>query len=116
MADIKLIERVLENLIENAMRHTPAGGKVSVALMADRQDVAVEVSDTGSGISQKELPYIFERFYQLDKSRNSSPGFAGLGLAICKRVLELHGRSISVDSNIGSGTTFAFNLPAESPV
>ncbi len=113
VADIKLIERVLENLIENAMRHTPSGGKVRVALMSDRREIAVEVSDTGDGISPKELPHIFERFYQLDKSRNSSPGTAGLGLAICKRVLELHGRSISVSSQLGSGTTFAFNLPAE---
>ena len=115
VADIKLIERVLENLIENALRHTPPGGQVSVVLMSDRQEIAVEVSDTGSGIAQKELPYIFERFYQLDKSRNSSLGMAGLGLAICRRVLELHGRSISVSSNPESGTTFAFNLPAASP-
>lgn len=114
VADIKLIERVLENLIENAMRHTPPGGEVSVVLLSDRQEIVVEVSDTGSGISQKELPCIFDRFYQLDKSRNSSPGMAGLGLAICKRVLELHGRSISVSSNPGSGTTFAFNLPSHS--
>jgi two-component system sensor histidine kinase ResE len=82
-------------------------------LVPDRQEIVVEVSDTGSGISQQELPYIFERFYQLDKSRYSSPGMAGLGLAICRRVLELHGRSISVSSNLGSGTTFAFNLPVE---
>ncbi|MDJ0819931.1 MAG: HAMP domain-containing sensor histidine kinase [Desulfobacterales bacterium] len=113
VADIKLIERVLENLIENALRHTPPGGEISVVLMPDRQEIVVEVSDTGSGISQQELPYIFERFYQLDKSRNSSPGMAGLGLAICKRVLELHGRSIGVSSNLGSGTTFTFNLPVK---
>jgi signal transduction histidine kinase len=100
-------------LIENALRHTPPEGEVSVVLVPDRQEIVVEVSDTGSGISQQELPYIFERFYQLDKSRYSSPGMAGLGLAICRRVLELHGRSISVSSNLGSGTTFAFNLPVE---
>jgi signal transduction histidine kinase len=111
VADIELIERVLENLIENALRHTPRGGSINVVLTPGRQDIAVEVSDTGRGISQEELPYIFDRFYQLDKSRNSSPGMAGLGLAICKRVLELHGRSINVDSVLGSGTTFTFHLP-----
>ena len=116
IADIELIERVLENLIENAMRHTPRGGSIRVVLTPDRQDIVVEVSDTGNGISQEELPYIFDRFYQLDKSRNSSSGLAGLGLAICKRVLELHGRSINVDSILGSGTTFTFNLPSYSPV
>jgi signal transduction histidine kinase len=82
VADIELIERVLENLIENAMRHTPRGGSISVVLTPGRQDIVVEVSDTGNGISQEELPYIFDRFYQLDKSRKSSPGLAGLGLAI----------------------------------
>lgn len=112
VADIELIERVLENLIENAMRHTPPGGSISVVLTPDQQDIVVKVSDTGSGITQKELPHIFDRFYQLDKSRNSSPGLAGLGLAICKRVLELHGGSINVDSILGSGTTFTFNLPS----
>ena len=116
IADIELIERVLENLIENALRHTPEGGAISVMLTAEQQDIVVEVSDTGNGISQEELPYIFDRFYQLDKSRNSSPGLAGLGLAICKRVLELHGRSIDVKSILGSGTTFTFNLPTYSPV
>jgi signal transduction histidine kinase len=116
VADIELIERVLENLIENAMRHTPRGGSISVVLTPGRQDIGVEVSDTGNGISQEELPYVFDRFYQLDKSRNSSPGLAGLGLAICKRVVELHGRSINVDSILGSGTTFTFNLPSYSPV
>lgn len=115
VADIKLIERVLENLVENAMRHTPTGGEVSVELMLAQRDIVIKVSDTGSGISQKELPYIFTRFYQLDKSRQSSPGLAGLGLAICKRVLDLHGCSINVDSDPGAGTTFTFNLPAESP-
>lgn len=116
VADIGLIERVLENLIENAIRHTPKDGAISVVLTLDRQDIVVEVSDTGNGISQEELPYIFDRFYQLDKSRNSSSGLAGLGLAICKRVLELHGRTINVKSILGSGATFTFNLPSYSPV
>jgi signal transduction histidine kinase len=116
VADIELIERVLENLIENGLRHTPRGGSISVVLTPDRQDILIEVSDTGNGISQDELPYIFDRFYQLDKSRKSSPGLAGLGLAICKRVLELHGLSINVDSILGTGTTFKFNLPRHSPV
>ena len=114
MADIQLIERVLENLIENAMRHTPVGGSIRVVLTPGRQGIEIGVSDNGSGISPEELPHIFDRFYQLDKSRNSGQGLAGLGLAICKRVLELHGRSINVDSSPGSGTTFTFNLPSYS--
>jgi two-component system OmpR family sensor kinase len=114
-ADIELIERVLENLIDNALRHSAADGSIRIVLTQDREDIGVAVSDTGSGISQEELPFIFERFYQLDKSRHSRSGHAGLGLAISKRVLELHGKSIDVKSIPGSGTTFTFQLPSYSP-
>ncbi len=110
--DIALIERVLENLIENALRYTPSNGFVALELSPAERGVRVRVHDNGCGIASEELPRIFDRFYQLDKSRNSNPGSSGLGLAIAKRILELHGSNIAVDSALGRGTTFAFELPA----
>jgi signal transduction histidine kinase len=109
VGDIALIERVLNNLIENALRHTPAGGTVTVALQPVGEALAVQVIDTGSGIAADELPYIFERFYQSDKMRTR--GGAGLGLAIARRLVELHGRTIRAASSGGHGTTFVFDLP-----
>jgi len=114
-ADIGLIERVLENLIENAVHNTPPGGSVQLLLTPCRADVAVRVRDTGHGIPAQDLTRIFNRFYQLDQSRKSELGHSGLGLAITKKILELHDRSIDVASTLGSGTTFSFQLPIESP-
>jgi len=113
-ADIGLIERVLENLIENAIQNTPPGGAVSLMLTPQNEDIAIQVSDTGCGIAAEELAHIFNRFYQLDKSRKSEQGHSGLGLAITKKILELHDRSINVVSALGSGTTFSFRLPVHS--
>jgi signal transduction histidine kinase len=115
-ADIGLIERVLENLIENAVHNTPRGGAIRLELTPQPENVAVQVSDTGHGIPTEELDNIFDRFYQLDKSRKSELGHSGLGLAITKKILELHDRSIDVASALGSGTTFSFQLPVEFPV
>jgi signal transduction histidine kinase len=114
-ADIGLIERVLENLIENALHNTPRGGSIRLELTPQPENVAVQVSDTGHGIPNEELNNIFDRFYQLDKSRKSELGHSGLGLAITKKILELHDRSIDVVSALGSGTTFSFQLPVKSP-
>lgn len=108
--DIGLLERVLENLVENALRHTPSGGSVSVVLERVADNVSVQVQDTGCGIPAEELPRIFERFYQVDKSRSSGSA-SGLGLAIVKRIVELHGSRIDVDSGAGEGTRFGFFLP-----
>jgi two-component system OmpR family sensor kinase len=110
-ADIALIERVLENLLENAIRHTQVKGSVGVVLREEQDGVTVDVSDTGPGIREDELPKIFDRFYQLDKSRRDEAGHSGLGLAITKQILELHGRTIRVRSRPGMGTTFTFSLP-----
>jgi signal transduction histidine kinase len=110
-ADIGLIERVLENLLENAIHYTPEGGSIGLVLTPERQDISVQVSDTGRGIPEEELSNIFNRFYQLDKSRKGEEGHAGLGLAISKRILELHNRAIEVTSSVGSGTSFTFQLP-----
>jgi signal transduction histidine kinase len=111
VGDIALIERVMDNLIENALRHTPAGGTVTVAVQPVGKALAVQVIDTGSGIPAEDLPYIFERFYQSDKMRTR--GGAGLGLAIARRIVELHGRTIHAASSGGRGTTFAFDLPVQ---
>jgi signal transduction histidine kinase len=106
MGDIALMERVLENLIENAIRYTPAGGSVTVSLMPQNGKLAVRVSDTGCGISEESLPFIFDRFWRGEES--TPRGGAGLGLAIAKRILELHGASLSAQSRRNAGTTFSF--------
>jgi two-component system OmpR family sensor kinase len=109
VGDIALIERVMDNLIENALRHTPDRGTVTVAVQPVGEAVAVQVIDTGSGIASEDLPYIFDRFYQSDRMRTG--GGAGLGLAIARRIVELHGRTIRAASGAGHGATFAFDLP-----
>jgi two-component system OmpR family sensor kinase len=110
-ADIALIERVLENLIENALRYTPEGGSVRLTLLPGHGTIAVQVSDTGPGIPAESLPQIFDRYYRVEKGLQARGGSAGLGLAIAKRILDLHGRSISVTSELDVGTTFTFELP-----
>ena len=111
-ADIGLIERVLENLLDNAIRHTPKGGRIEVSLTTHNNHVEVQVTDTGCGIPPEELPYVFDRFYQVNKSEREANGGVGLGLAIAKRILDLHASSIKVISQPQSGTRFDFYLPA----
>jgi signal transduction histidine kinase len=114
-ADIALIERVLENLLENAVRYTPEEGSISIVLSNhESEKITVQASDTGRGIPEIELSHIFDRFYQLDKSRKGKSGHSGLGLAITKRILELHGTNIDVQSILNTGTTFTFKLPIRS--
>ena len=109
-ADIELIERVFENLIENALRYTPQGGTITLDLGSTSDGIRVSVSDTGAGIPPEMLPHIFDRFYRHGTGiRGKSEGM-GLGLAITRRILEIHGSSISVDSKVGHGTTFSFEL------
>ena len=111
-ADIAMIERVVENLIENAVRHTPHGGSIHLTLSPQDADIAVGVSDTGCGIPGEDLPFIFDRFYRREKTQSAKTGYSGLGLAIARRIIELHNKSIHVESKPGSGTTFTFLLPA----
>jgi predicted ATPase/signal transduction histidine kinase len=112
-ADLGLVERVLDNLIGNALQHTPAGGSVTVSLRAEGKRLIACVADTGGGIPEDELPFIFDRFYRVDKSRaRSGGGGAGLGLAIAKRIVELHGGELRVHSSAGQGCRFSFDLPA----
>ena len=115
LADIGLIERVLENLLENAFRYTPAGGSVTVKLIPFPEQLTVQVSDTGSGIAAEDLPLIFDRFYRGEKSGPATASSAGLGLAIVKGILALHQTEIRVESTPGGGATFSFDLPAAVP-
>jgi signal transduction histidine kinase len=110
VADIGLIERALENLIGNAVRHTPSGGRVTVSIRTDHSEVSVEVRDTGPGIPPDELPSVFDRFYRC-RADESGGGGTGLGLAIAKRIVDLHRGSIRADSTIGEGTVFTLTLP-----
>lgn len=109
--DIALLERVLDNLIDNALRHTPAGGRVTVLAKVQGERVRVAVTDTGAGLTPAEAGRVFDRFYRGDPGRSSTSGQSGLGLAIVKGILELHGATIAVDSEPGLGATFFFDLP-----
>lgn len=109
--DMGLLARVLDNLIDNGLQHTPAGGRVSLGLRETRQWVSVEVVDTGCGISPDDLPYVFDRFFR-DQERDLTGDHAGLGLAITKRIVELHGGTIDVESQLDRGTKFSVTLPA----
>ncbi len=108
--DIAMMQRVLENLLENGLRHTSTGGSINIGVDVDSGNVVVQVTDTGCGIPAEDMPRIFERFYQREKIRSGSNG-AGLGLAIVKRILELHNSVIHVSSKLEKGTTFSFRLP-----
>jgi signal transduction histidine kinase len=107
--DIGLIERVLRNLIENALRYTHAGGSIGVGITPGHASCRVDVWDTGDGISAADLPHIFDRFYRGEKSRSAAAAHAGLGLAIVKRIVELHGGTIRASSRPGK-TVFSFTL------
>jgi signal transduction histidine kinase len=106
------VGRVLTNLITNAVRHTPTGGTITVRAWrhAEEDQVRVDVSDSGEGIPPNDLPHIFERFYRGEKSRSRTTGGAGLGLAIAKGIIEAHGGSVWVTSEVGKGSTFSFAL------
>ena len=109
-ADIGLIQRVLENLINNAIQHTPNGGSVILSVEETDSGARVAVADTGIGISSAELPHIFDRFYQCKDTQHSSQIGSGLGLAIVKRILAIHNASIDVQSRLDEGTKFEFEL------
>lgn len=108
--DTQRIGRVLNNLIGNALRHTPAGGQVEVKVRRTGRGVEVTVRDSGEGIRAEDLPHIFERFYRGEKSRSRATGGAGLGLAISRGIIQAHGGEISVASQPGD-TRFTFTLP-----
>jgi len=110
-AEIGLIERLLENLLDNALRYTPAGGRITLRVSRRAASIEVVVEDTGAGIPARDLPHIFDRFYQSDSTQKGRGG-AGLGLAIARRIVEIHRGTLSAESEIGVGTAFTFDLPA----
>jgi len=109
--DEELLRRLVMNLLDNAIRHTPSGGRVAVSLDAGDSQMRLRVSDTGSGIAAEALPHLFERFYRGDRARSRQDGGFGLGLAIVKWIAESHGGTVAVESTVGAGSTFTVSLP-----
>jgi signal transduction histidine kinase len=105
------IGQVLANLLSNAERHTPEGGRITLRLSRQDGEAWVSVSDTGPGVAEEDLPYLFERFWRGDKSRARTSGGTGLGLAIAKQLIEAHGGRIWAESQPDEGATFTFSLP-----
>ncbi len=110
MADKEKISQVLNNLVENAIKYGKQNGRVKITLYDMDELVLVEVSDNGIGILQEDIPRIFERFYRTTQGKNVENRGSGLGLAIVKHIIEAHGQTINVRSNLGAGTTFGFTL------
>jgi heavy metal sensor kinase len=110
-ADKDLLIQLLLNLLDNAVKHTPAGGTVTVGWQAGDGTVALRVTDTGAGIAPEHLPHIFDRFYRADSARSRAQGGAGLGLSICRWIAEAHGGAISAESAEGRGSAFIVRLP-----
>ena len=108
------LERTITNLIDNAIKYTPEGGRVSVNARHENESVIIEVTDNGIGIAQHEVPFIFERFYRVDRSRSRELGGTGLGLSIVKHVVQVHGGSIQVETSPGHGSTFRLLIPVAS--
>ena len=109
------INEVLGNLISNAFKFTPRGGKVALSVAPVDATVVITVADTGAGISREQLPHIFDKFYQADNQAQASSKGTGLGLAIAKEIVEAHGGKTTVESRVGVGTTFVVTLPIEPP-
>jgi PAS domain S-box-containing protein len=107
------LRRALSNLLNNAINYTPAAGRIRVRLYTTGEYVAIEVADTGIGISEQDLTRVFDRFYRADKSRRGQTGGTGLGLAITKKIVESHGGKVSVESTLNVGSTFTIWLPAD---
>lgn len=110
--DLSLLVR---NLLDNAIRYTRSDGKVIASVTADNGSVVLRVSDTGSGIPSKDITRVFERFYRVDRARSRETGGTGLGLSIVRHVAENHGGTVTVESELGSGTTFEVRLPSATP-
>jgi signal transduction histidine kinase len=112
-ADPERLVQVLGNLVSNALRYTPAEGQVVLSARSQANAVLLQVQDTGSGIPLAELPYVFNRFYRVDPSRQQQGGESGLGLAIARAIVEAHGGAITVESESDQGTIFTIVLPVE---
>jgi two-component system, OmpR family, phosphate regulon sensor histidine kinase PhoR len=110
--DAAALRQVLRNLIGNAIKYTPAGGRITLGVEARAKEVCVSVCDTGLGIPAADLPFVFEKFYRVHSQDRALIEGNGLGLAIVKTIVEQHGGSISVESQVGQGSCFRFSLPA----
>ena len=108
------LRELFMNLLDNAIRYTPSAGTVSVSFRREGGMAVVAITDTGIGIPAEDIPFIFERFYRVDKSRSRAEGGSGLGLAICRHIAEAHGGKIKVKSQVGAGSTFSVWLPLQS--
>ena len=106
------IRQVLTNLMDNALKFTPPGGRITMSALPDRRNVIARVSNSGDGIAPEHLPHLFERFYKVDRSRRDQG--TGLGLAIVKHIVLAHGGDVDVESSLGEGATFTFTLPRAS--
>ena len=116
-ADYGRLDQILNNLLANALRHTPEGGTVTVRATPSDGGVRLLVSDTGEGIPPADLPYVFDRFWRGDRARTHGEGAgSGLGLAIARQLVEAHGGEIEVSSEVGKGTVFTITLSASRPV
>ena len=105
------LSQVLDNLLDNAIRHSPPNSTITVTVMEANNGIECSVADQGAGIPAEHLPFIFERFYRVDKSRNRKDGGTGLGLAIARALIQAQGGHISAQSMEGEGTTITFWLP-----
>jgi len=113
--DADKLTQVLINLIDNAIKYTPEGGEISIQARPVENTVKFAVADTGIGIPPREIPRIFERFYRVDRARSRAMGGTGLGLSIVKHIVEAHGGTVSVESEMGEGSRFVVSLPIRSP-
>jgi signal transduction histidine kinase len=107
------LDQVLGNLVNNALRFTPDGGQITLDAAREGDSIRVVIQDSGEGIAEEDLPFVFDRFWKGDKSRSRASGGSGLGLAIARQLVTAHGGAISVESQQGEGTIFTLRLPAE---
>jgi signal transduction histidine kinase len=116
LMDTRRVQRVLYNLVQNALRHTPSEGAIRIEAKDAGPDVCVVVSDTGEGIPAEDLPRVFEQFYRGDHARSRDSSGGGLGLSIAEGIVAAHGGRIWVESVVGQGSTFTFTLPKRAPL
>jgi signal transduction histidine kinase len=112
LCDEMQVEQMIRNLVDNAIKYTPEGGKVEISAKLAGDAVIFEIKDNGIGIPQGEVGRIFERFYRVDKARSRRLGGTGLGLSIVKDIVDSHGGEIQVETQLGKGSTFTVKIPA----
>ncbi|EOD66652.1 sensor histidine kinase, partial [Amycolatopsis vancoresmycina] len=110
-ADPVRLRQVVGNLVTNAVRHTPPGGRVTIRTSSTVDTVTLAVADTGTGIAAADLPHVFDRFWRAEKSRSRQTGGSGLGLAIVRHLVQAHGGTVTAESEVDTGSTFTVRLP-----